>query len=39
MLARTALDPGDAVEWGLVQEIRQQLFEPGAEVIPIQSGG
>jgi ATP-dependent protease ClpP protease subunit len=39
MLARTALDPEDAVEWGLVQEIRQQLFEPGAEVIPIQPGG
>ena len=39
MLARTALDPEDAVEWGLVQEIRQQLFEPGAEVIPIQQGG
>jgi len=39
MLARTALDPEDAVEWGLVQEIRQQLFEPGAEVIPVQPGG
>ena len=38
MLARTALDPKDAVEWGLVHEIRQQLFEPGSEVIPIQPG-
>jgi ATP-dependent protease ClpP protease subunit len=39
MLARTALDPGDAVEWGLVHEIRQPLFAAGAEVVPIQPGG
>jgi ATP-dependent protease ClpP protease subunit len=38
MTSRTALDPEAALEWGLVHEIRQQLFEAGAEVIPIQAG-
>jgi len=31
--------PDDALEWGLVHEIRQQLFPEGAEVIPVQAGG
>jgi len=39
MIARTALDPDAALDWGLVHEIRQQLFDAGAEVIPIQAGG
>ena len=38
MLARTTLDPDRALEWGLVHEIRQDLFPEGTEVIPIQSG-
>ena len=38
MLGRTTLDPDAALEWGLVHEIRQELFAEGAEVIPIQSG-
>ena len=38
MLGRTTLDPDTALEWGLVHEIRQELFAEGAEVIPIQSG-
>jgi ATP-dependent protease ClpP protease subunit len=38
MLSRTTLDPETALEWGLVHEIRQQLFPEGAEVVPIQSG-
>ena len=36
MLERTTLNPEEAMKWGLVQEIRSQLFEPGAEVIAIQ---
>jgi len=39
MLARTTLDPEQALDWGLVHEIRQQLFAEGSEVIPIQAGG
>lgn len=33
--ARTTLDPDDAKSWGLVHEIRQELFTPGAEVVSI----
>jgi ATP-dependent protease ClpP protease subunit len=39
MLGRTTLDPDRALEWGLVHEIRQELFPEGTEVIPIQTGG
>ena len=31
-------DPDRALEWGLVHEIRQELFAEGTEVVPIQSG-
>lgn len=36
MLNRTTLYPDEAIEYGLVHEIKSQLFEPGAEVIAIQ---
>ncbi len=36
MLNRTTLYPEQAVEYGLVHEIKSELFEPGAEVISIQ---
>jgi ATP-dependent Clp protease, protease subunit len=36
MLNRTTLYPEEAIEYGLVHEIRSELFEPGAEVISIQ---
>jgi ATP-dependent Clp protease protease subunit len=36
MLNRTTLYPEQAIAYGLVHEIRSQLFEPGAEVISIQ---
>jgi ATP-dependent protease ClpP protease subunit len=39
MLARRALDPDTALDWGLVHEMRQDLFLDGTEVIPIQTGG
>ena len=39
MLTRTTLHPEAALEWGLAHEIRQQLFEDGAEVISIQARG
>jgi len=39
MLARQTLDPDTAFDWGLVHEIRQELFPEGTEVIPIQTGG
>ena len=39
MLARQTLDPDTALDWGLVHEIRQELFPEGTEVIPIQTGG
>jgi len=35
MLDRTTLSPAEAMEWGLVHEIRQQLFEQATEVIAI----
>ena len=37
MLSRTTLYPEQAVEYGLVHEIKSELFEPGAEVISIQA--
>lgn len=37
MLNRTTLYPEQAIEYGLVHEIKSQLFEPGAEVISIQA--
>ncbi len=36
MLNRTTLYPEQAVDYGLVHEIKSELFEPGAEVISIQ---
>lgn len=36
MLDRTTLNPEDARQWGLVHEIRSELFPPGSEVISIQ---
>jgi ATP-dependent Clp protease protease subunit len=32
------LNPDEAVEWGLVHEIRSELFEPGSKVIAITGG-
>jgi len=36
MLERTTLDPIEAETWGLVHEIKSELFERGSEVISIQ---
>jgi len=36
MLDRTTLDPEEARRWGLVHEIKSELFEAGSEVISIQ---
>jgi ATP-dependent Clp protease protease subunit len=36
MLERTTLNPDEAKAWGLVHEIKSELFETGSEVIPIQ---
>lgn len=36
MLNRTTLYPEQAIEYGLVHEIKSELFPPGAEVISIQ---
>ena len=36
MLDRTTLNPEEARAWGLVHEIKVELFPPGAEVISIQ---
>ena len=36
MLERTTLNPEEAQSWGLVHEIKSQLFEAGSEVISIQ---
>jgi ATP-dependent Clp protease, protease subunit len=36
MLNRTTLYPEEAINYGLVHDIRSELFEPGAEVISIQ---
>jgi len=35
MLARTTLNPDQAKEWGLVHNIKTELFEPGTQVISI----
>lgn len=35
MLERTTLNPEQALSWGLVNEIKSELFETGSEVIPI----
>jgi ATP-dependent Clp protease protease subunit len=39
MLNRTTLYPEQAIAYGLVHEIRSELFESGAEVISIQMNG
>ena len=36
MLERTTLNPQEAQTWGLVHEIKPELFEAGSEVISIQ---
>jgi ATP-dependent protease ClpP protease subunit len=36
LLDRTTLNPEEAKSWGLVHEIKVELFPPGAEVISIQ---
>jgi hypothetical protein len=36
MQARTALNPEEAKAWGLVHEIKSELFEIGSEVISIE---
>jgi hypothetical protein len=36
MLARTMLNPEEAKAWGLVHEIKAELFEIGSEVVSIQ---
>lgn len=36
MLSRTTLNPEEAKGWGLVHEIKTELFEAGSEVISIQ---
>jgi len=37
ILDRTILNPDEAMAWGLVHEIKSELFEGGSEVISIQS--
>jgi ATP-dependent protease ClpP protease subunit len=36
MLERTTLNPEEAKAWGLIQEIKSELFQVGSEVISIQ---
>lgn len=36
MHERTTLNPEEAQKWGLVHEIKQELFEVGSKIIPIQ---
>ena len=36
MLERTTLNPQQAKSWGLVHDIKSELFELGSEVISIQ---
>jgi len=36
MLQRSTLNPEEALSWGLVHEIKSELFEAGSEVISIQ---
>jgi hypothetical protein len=38
MLNRTTLYPEQAVEYGLVHEIKSELFSAGSEIISIQMG-
>jgi len=37
MLERITLNPGEAQSWGLVHEVKSQLFETGSEVVSIQA--
>jgi ATP-dependent protease ClpP protease subunit len=37
MIERTALNPEQAQSWGLVHEIKSQLFEAGSELVAIQA--
>ena len=37
MLERITLNPEEAKSWGLVHEIKSELFESGSEVIAIQA--
>lgn len=37
MIERVVLNPEQAQSWGLVHEIKSELFEPGSEVIAIQA--
>jgi ATP-dependent protease ClpP protease subunit len=37
MSERTTLNPQEALSWGLVHEIKSELFLPGSEIITIQS--
>jgi ATP-dependent protease ClpP protease subunit len=37
MLDRTTLNPEQAKEWGLVHEIKTELFSPGSQVVSIMS--
>ena len=36
ILDRTILNPDEAMAWGLVHEVKSELFEAGSEVISIQ---
>ncbi|HEU65221.1 MAG TPA: hypothetical protein ENN57_00975, partial [Chloroflexi bacterium] len=36
MIERTSLNPEEAKSWGLVHEIKSELFEAGSEVVAIQ---
>jgi len=36
MIERTTLNPEEARSWGLVHEIKSELFEAGSEVVAIQ---
>jgi len=36
MLERTTLNPEEAKTWGLVHEIKSELFEAGSEIVSIQ---
>lgn len=37
MLERTTLNPNEALSWGLVHEVKSELFQAGSEVISIQA--
>jgi hypothetical protein len=36
MLERTTLNPDEAKSWGLVHDVKSELFELGSEIISIQ---